>query len=89
MAIGYLDDSYLEDIADAIRAKTGDSSSMSVADMPDEIASISGGGGGGAEGMLLAMKMMIPDIYNTDTLQSAVRSSLIDVTAQDFTDVLT
>lgn len=33
-------------IADAIRAKTGGSALMTLDDMPDEIASISGGGGG-------------------------------------------
>lgn len=33
----------ITDIADAIRAKTGSSEEMSVDDMPDEIASITGG----------------------------------------------
>lgn len=33
------------DIADAIRAKTGKSDTMTPAEMPTEIASISGGGG--------------------------------------------
>lgn len=47
MALGYLDDSKLYAIASAIRAKTGDSATMTVDDMPDEIESISGGGGGG------------------------------------------
>lgn len=35
------------DIADAIRAKTGKSDTMTPAEMPTEIASISGGGGDG------------------------------------------
>lgn len=35
------------DIADAIRAKTGSSATMTPAQMPTEIASISGGGGDG------------------------------------------
>lgn len=43
MALGYLDDSKLYAIASAIRAKTGDSATMSVDDMPDEIGSISTG----------------------------------------------
>lgn len=34
------------DIADAIRAKTGKSDTMTPAEMPTEIGSISGGGGG-------------------------------------------
>lgn len=38
-------DSTLEDIADAIRSKTGGSSLIAPEDMPTEIASISGGGG--------------------------------------------
>ena len=36
----------LDGIGDAIRAKTGGSAKLSLADMPDEIASIGGGGGG-------------------------------------------
>ena len=36
-----------DDIADAIRAKTGKVASMTPLEMPQEIASISGGGGGG------------------------------------------
>ena len=43
MALGYLDDSKLYAIASAIRAKPGDSATMSVDDMPDEIGSISTG----------------------------------------------
>ena len=39
-----IDSETLTDIADAIRAKTGDSASMTPLEMPDEIASISGGG---------------------------------------------
>lgn len=38
-----IDSETLTDIADAIRAKTGDSASMTPLEMPDEIASISGG----------------------------------------------
>lgn len=38
--------SAFSDIADAIRAKTGKSDTMTPAEMPTEIASISGGGGG-------------------------------------------
>lgn len=45
MALGYLDDSKLYAIASAIRAKTGDSATMTVDDMPDEIESIETGGG--------------------------------------------
>ena len=41
-----IDGSTLEDIADAIRSKTGGSSLIDPEDMPTEIASISGGGGG-------------------------------------------
>lgn len=44
MALGYLDDSKLTAIADAIRGKTGGSASMTVDAMPTEIASIGGGG---------------------------------------------
>ena len=40
-----IDSETLTDIADAIRAKTGESGSMTPLEMPDEIASISGGGG--------------------------------------------
>lgn len=40
-----IDGETITDIADAIRAKTGDSASMTPLEMPDEIASISGGGG--------------------------------------------
>ena len=40
-----IDGSTLEDIADAIRSKTGGSSLIAPEDMPTEIASISGGGG--------------------------------------------
>ena len=40
-------------IADAIRAKTGGSALMTLDDMPDEIASISGGGGDGFDWSLL------------------------------------
>lgn len=38
-----IDSETLTDIADAIRAKTGDNASMTPLEMPDEIASISGG----------------------------------------------
>ena len=44
-----IDGQYLTDIANAIRAKTGGIASITPEDMPDEIASISGGGGGTAE----------------------------------------
>lgn len=44
MALGYLDDSKLTAIAEAIRDKTGKSATMTVDEMPDEIESISGGG---------------------------------------------
>ena len=44
MALGYLDDSKLTAVANAIRDKTGDSATMTVDEMPTEIASISGGG---------------------------------------------
>lgn len=42
----YLEDSTLTSIADAIRVKTGGSASITPANMPSEIESISGGGGG-------------------------------------------
>lgn len=38
--------SAFSDIADAIRAKTGKADTMTPAEMPTEIAGISGGGGG-------------------------------------------
>lgn len=41
----YLEDSVLTDIADAIREKTGGSGTITPANMPTEIGSISGGGG--------------------------------------------
>ena len=44
MADYLIHDSTLEDIADAIRSKTGGSSLIAPEDMPTEIASISGGG---------------------------------------------
>lgn len=44
MAQYIITDTTLEDIADAIRAKTGKSASMTPLEMPTEIASISGGG---------------------------------------------
>ena len=44
MAIGYCDESRITDIADAIKEKSGDSSSMTLKDMPSRIRSISGGG---------------------------------------------
>lgn len=45
MAIGYLDDSKLTAIADAIRTKAGTSGTMTVDDMPTNIAAIPSGGG--------------------------------------------
>lgn len=42
MALGYLDDSKLTAIANAIRGKTGGSASMTVDEMPTEIGSIGG-----------------------------------------------
>lgn len=45
MAIGYLDDSKLTAIADAIRTKAGTSGSMTVDQMPANIAAIPSGGG--------------------------------------------
>lgn len=42
-----LDTQEMIDIADAIRSKTGSSSTMKVKDMPNEIQSISGGDGSG------------------------------------------
>lgn len=44
MALGYLDDSKLYAIASAIRSKTSKSATMTVDEMPTEIASINGGG---------------------------------------------
>lgn len=44
MAIGYLDDSKLTAIANAIRTKTGTSGTMTVDDMPTNIAAIPSGG---------------------------------------------
>lgn len=46
MSILTIQEDTLTDIADAIRAKTGKSDEMTPLEMPDEIASISGGGGG-------------------------------------------
>ena len=46
MADYLIHDSTLEDIADAIRAKTGKSATMTPLEMPSEIASIETGGGG-------------------------------------------
>lgn len=43
-----IDGAQLTAIADAIRGKTGESSTMTVDEMPDEISGISGGGGSGA-----------------------------------------
>ena len=47
MADYLIHDSTLEDIADAIRSKTGGSSLIAPEDMPSEIESISGGGSSG------------------------------------------
>ena len=47
MADYLIHDSTLEDIADAIRSKTGSSALINPEDMPTEIASIETGGGGG------------------------------------------
>ena len=44
MAIGYLDSQYLTDIADAIRTKKSSQNTMTVGQMPAEIASIPSGG---------------------------------------------
>ena len=40
MTVKYIDDTYLTDIADSIRAKTGSSDPIALADMPDEIDDI-------------------------------------------------
>lgn len=66
MALGYLDDSKLYAIASAIRAKTGDSATMTVDDMPDEIGSISGGGGGGRDPFNDGKSHIIISIPNDD-----------------------
>ena len=44
MSLYSIQDTTLTDIADAIRSKTGKTASMTPIEMPDEIASISGGG---------------------------------------------
>ena len=62
-----IDSETLTDIADAIRAKTGDSASMTPLEMPDEIASISGGGG--TVGRIVKHVEVIP----TSTLTNANR----------------
>lgn len=45
MALKYIDDSYLSDIADAIRAKNGSQDTYKPSEMADAIGNISGGGG--------------------------------------------
>ena len=45
MALGYIDSQAITDIADAIRAKDGSSSTMTIAEMPQKIADIPSGGG--------------------------------------------
>ena len=49
MSIMFINSDTLSDIADAIRAKTGGSNSMTPLEMPTEIASIPSGGGGSGE----------------------------------------
>lgn len=74
MTIGYLDSSYLDDIADAIREKTGDSASMSVGDMPDEIAAIPTGGGGDDVADLLRLLFQDGTASGTSLSLSASRT---------------
>lgn len=70
-----IDSETLTDIADAIRAKTGDSASMTPLEMPDEIASISGGGGAtwteftatSTAGNTLAARDLLFPNYSTST----------------------
>lgn len=45
----YFSEARLTRIAEAIRYKTGEQVEMTIAEMPDKIASIEGGGGGGPE----------------------------------------
>lgn len=65
MADYLIQDSTLTDIADAIRAKTGNSATMTPSEMPTEIGSIQTGGGGGFE--LLASGVYNHAITGTST----------------------
>lgn len=57
--------SAFSDIADAIRAKTGKSDTMTPAEMPTEIASISGGsGGGGGSDEIIRISTVDNTLYN-------------------------
>ena len=73
MADYLIHDSTLEDIADAIRSKTGGSSLIAPEDMPTEIASISGGGGGSSYEMKL--------LYETAPTTEQVSAIKVDFTS--------
>lgn len=68
----YLDDGILTDIADAIRAKTGESAAITPANMATEIGSISGGG---AE---------VPDMYFTGSIANLNSGGNWDWVFEDF-----
>lgn len=65
----------LDDIADAIRSKTGKVASMTPLEMPDEIESISGGGG-----VTKKKNLIISNDTNASTLLEQVVDENLEVT---------
>lgn len=79
-------------VADAIREKTGKTATMTLAEMPTEIASISGGGGGGDElADLLTNKMTTLNSNVTSIRQYAFRgaTALVEVNLPEATSIAT
>lgn len=75
-----IEDTSLVNIAAAIRAKTGDTATITVADMPTAIAAITTGSGGGAE---------IPDIVITGDGNYAFNNGHWDWVMEDYPDKIT
>ena len=81
----------LEAIADAIRAKTGKTTTMTLTEMPTEIASISSGGGGDELADLLTNKITTLNSNVTSIRQYAFRgaTALVSVKLPEATSIAT